>query len=140
MWFAPRMRRRLVAICTPRSDEIQRVDFHHSYAIGGAKPEEREIPKSAEFQRALNSELREIPKGGSAEGDKGAGLRCSEPSLRRQRCAPFLALGSSAFWNSALFGIRRRPEFGAVRDFAPFCWRLSRSTKRGTTLCRTFSR
>jgi len=37
--------------------------FHHSNAIRGARPEEREIPKGAKSRRALNSELREIPEG-----------------------------------------------------------------------------
>jgi hypothetical protein len=123
-----------------------RVEFHHSNAIRGerpeerqipARPEERQIPKSAKSRRALNSELREIPKGGTAEGDKGAGSGALHPPSAR--CAPFLALGSSAFWNSALVGIRRSSGFRALRDFAPFCWRLSRSTKRGTTLWRTGS-
>jgi hypothetical protein len=63
------------------------------------------IPKSAEFQRALNSELREIPKGGTAEGGKGA---ASGPVHgQRLRAVP-------RSWSF------RFPEFGAVRDFAPF--------------------
>ena len=128
--------RRLPAGLTPqtrtsshRPDSLrtafQRRGVHRRWHRRSQKTEEREIPESAEFRRALNSERREIPTGRNcSRRRRRLQAPVPAPSLRR-RCPPFLAIGSSGFWNSARFGIQRPSGFRAVRDFAPFCWRLS---------------
>ena len=66
--------------------------------------EQRQIPNGAEFRRARNPELREIPKSGTPDGEYGARF------IRRWVFRPS---GFRALWNLAPYGIWRSSEFGA---------------------------
>src|SRR5689334_10876518 len=80
---------------------------------------EREVPKSARFQRAPGSKERQVPKG-------AASLKARSPELRqRRKCQTSLGCQAVAFAavhsavsHSAPYGTSRRSGLRAVRDSA----------------------
>jgi len=98
-------------------------DSNHSNARA-RNPEERRIPNGAEFRIARN------PGGRNCWRRQGCGAPCPAPSLRPPTLRAVPRSWSFRFLEFGALRDSRSSECGAVRDFAPFCWRLS--TKRRT--------